>query len=367
MTLPIPPLEWQQKSAELVQQLGEKIVREGVLSFADYMQAALYWPGLGYYSNGLKKFGMHGDFVTAPEISPLFAQCLAEAIMPALQQQVLPVILELGAGSGQLAVDLLLALEALNALPEHYFILELSAELSQRQRQKLTQQLPHLVSRVQWLTRLPSQLQAVVIANEVIDAMPVERFCYQQGRFWQYQVSCEKNRVRDSLTEPSAELQSALTELASKTAIANEGYQSEINLYLPAWLNSLANSLTAGQLWLFDYGFEREVYYHPQRTQGTLMCHYRHYAHTDPYFWPGLQDITAHVDFTAAAEAAIQAGFRIKWYDSQAKFLLKAGILTKAQNENGSVSKNYAVTQAVKRFLLPAEMGEAFKVLVLDR
>jgi SAM-dependent MidA family methyltransferase len=365
MSLPIPSLTLQKQSQELIALICNKISHQGPIPFSDYMQLALYTPALGYYSSGSQKFGAQGDFITAPEISPLFAQCVANYIQPTLQTT--RNILEFGAGSGQLAVDLLTALEKIHSLPEHYYILELSAELQQRQQQKIAEQLPHLLSRVSWLKQLPKDLHAVVIANEVLDAMPVERFCYQDGQFWQYYVDCQQGALQEILREPTPALVQVLHALAQTTAIASEGYHSEINLMMPAWLRSVADSLSAGLVLLFDYGFEREAYYHPQRSMGTLMCHYQHRAHSDPYFSPGLQDITAHVDFTAVAEAATAAGLAVKHYTTQAKFLLKSGLLEIASQLEQSAAANYAITQAIKKLVLPSAMGEVFKVMVLEK
>jgi len=354
----------QQLSHELSTLIAKKIAQNGPLSFSDYMQLALYHPTLGYYSNGSQKFGEHGDFITAPEISPLFGQCIAAQIAPILAELNHADILEFGAGSGQLAVDILLALLEANQLPQHYYILELSAELQNRQREKIIGQVPQMQDKVIWLERLPENFQGVVIANEVLDAMPVERFCFQNDAYWEYAVDYAESEFKEKLVPAKAEL---LKQLTNSGVIFAEGYHSEINLLLPGWLASLAAAITRGLVLLIDYGFPRREYYHPDRSMGTLMCHHQHSAHTDPYFWPGLQDITAHVDFTAAAESAVAAGFKLAGYTTQAHFLLGCGLTELAAKQQTTVRENWAMSQAIKKLILPSEMGELFKVMALTK
>lgn len=322
--LPLPSQELQQHSQQLITHICQRIALQGRISFADYMQMALYEPGLGYYSAGMQKFGVGGDFITAPEISPLFAQCLAQQIQSVATQLGNSDILEIGAGSGQLAVDLLATLATNNALPAHYYILELSAELRDRQQQKLAALIPQYLDRITWCDHLPTNLHGVIIANEVIDAMPIRRFCYHDNQLFECYVTCDNQQLNEVLAPPGAELTAAFNHLAIETT--TQDYTSEINLLLPGWLASLGDSMISGLVLLIDYGFPCREYYHPDRSMGTLMCHYQHRAHSDPYFWPGLQDITAHVDFTAVAEAAVAAGFTVSGYTTQANFLLNCGL-----------------------------------------
>ena len=341
----------------------------GRLPFQRYMELALYAPGLGYYSAGARKFGPAGDFITAPELSPLFSRCLARQC-----QQVLAItggdILELGAGSGIMAADILLELASLSCLPERYLILEISAELRQRQRQTLQQHAPQLLPRVQWLDRLPAvPIKGVILANEVIDAMPVERFQMTPQGLRSLSVAWTGTRFRTCLDTPGAALTAwyqALTQMLGYTLPS--GYESEHNPHLTDWLRGLANSLRRGAMLFIDYGYPAREYYHPERSMGTLVCHYRHRAHADPFIYPGLQDITANVDFSALAEAALAADLELLGYTSQNYFLFGCGLekLLAAADPTDSV-RYLALTGAVKQLTLPGEMGERFKVLACGR
>jgi SAM-dependent MidA family methyltransferase len=346
--------------------IAEKIANTGPISFAEYMQLALYHPSLGYYNNGSQKFGEAGDFITAPEISPLFGQCIARRIIPTLSSLPNANILEFGAGTGQLAVDILQALSAADALPSYYYILELSAELKNRQREKIAAQIPQLQQQVIWLDRLPADFQGVVIANEVLDAMPIHRFCFQKDLFWEYYVDYEQGNFQDKLMPATPSLLGALSNMQTQLNLA-ANYHSEINLLLPAWLASLADCVTQGEVLIIDYGFPRTEYYHPDRCMGTLMCHYQHQAHSNPYLWIGAQDITAHVDFTHVIESATAVGFELVSYTTQAKFLLECGLMELASDQQASVSENWRTSQAIKKLVLPSEMGELFKVMVLTK
>lgn len=361
-TLPPPPPSALENSQKLLALIQEKISQQGVISFAEYMQLALYAPGLGYYSSA-PKFGLGGDFTTAPEISPLFAHCLAEQIKQVFSVIKNKNILEFGGGSGRLAVDLLKALAAQNCLPEKYFILELSAKLKQHQYHLLLQQAPELLERVIWLDTLPAALTGVIIANEVLDAMPVNRFIWGEEGLNEFGVSWQDGLV-ETLISPSLELSNQIEKLSIPF---NQGYSSEINLLLPGWINSLANLLKEGLILLIDYGFPRQEYYHPDRWMGTLMCHYRQYAHTNPYLWPGLQDITAHVDFTAVAAAALASDLEVAGYTTQADFLIHCGIIEYVENMQLDAEQQYNMSQQIKRLLLPSEMGELFKVMALTK
>lgn len=369
---PQPTAEAIAHSQRLVEMIHSEIESEaGRISFARFMALALYAPGLGYYVAGARKFGEAGDFVTAPEISPLFARCLARQCRQVLAQLECGDILEFGAGSGAMAADILLELEALNSLPHHYYIIEVSPDLQQRQRETLLKRAPHLQTRVSWLDKLPQDLRGVVLANEVLDAMPVHVLQFDGDKFGERYVAWEEDAfvwVDGSLSKP--ELKQAANHLQNEMGddAFSSGYVTEVNLALNGWLAAIGNMLVDGAVLLIDYGFPRHEYYHPDRNTGTLMCHYRHRAHPDPFVWPGLQDITAHVDFTAVAEAADAAGLNVAGYTSQAQFLLGCGLgelLQQAATDD--VRAHLTMTQAVKKLTLPSEMGELFKVMALTR
>lgn len=367
--LPQPDSDAAAISETLVRRIHSEInAGGGALPFSRYMELCLYAPGLGYYSAGQRKFGAGGDFVTAPEISSLFGRCVARSCAAVLRQTGGD-ILEFGAGSGRLAVDLLGELDALGCLPRQYFILERSAELQQRQRQLLQRELPQLCGRVVWLESLPpAGFRGVMLANEVLDAMAVERFHWNGTRASQYFVVQGAAGFEWQLRAvESPDLQAAIDSLVSACRLP-AGYVSEINLSLESWLQGVAGRLAAGLLLLVDYGYERSGYYHPQRSGGTLMCHYRQRAHDDPFLWPGLQDITAHVDFTAVAEAATAAGLAVSGYTTQSWYLLDCGIETLLQDAGPTDSVAYLQqAQQAKTLMLPGEMGERFKSICLTR
>ena len=355
--LPSPAPDALAHSARLAEHLRAAI-REagGMIPFSRYMELVLYAPGLGYYSAGARKFGAAGDFITAPELSPLFSRCLARQC-----REVLAVtsgsILELGAGSGVMAADILLELQALDALPEEYLILEVSADLKERQRQTLAAKATGLASRVRWLDELPEHFTGVIVGNEVLDALPVERFLKTHTGHEQYCVR-ESGEGFDWVARPAGE-QLAATLDAFETTLPQPlaaGYVSEICLGAGPLVSSLAGMLTRGALLLMDYGYPRSAYYHPERAMGTLMCHYRQRAHADPFLYPGLQDITAHVDFTAVAEAGVASGLDLAGYTTQAHFLMALGIASLADSDMKR-------SQQVKLLTLPEEMGERFKAI----
>ena len=373
VTLPQPDPDALQHSARLQAMIHDEIAAAGgAISFARFMALALYAPGLGYYSAGAHKLGAAGDFVTAPELSPLFGQCLARQCREVLQRLGGGDILEFGAGSGALAAEVLLTLEALDCLPRTYAILDLSADLRARQRETLSARAPHLLSRVKWLDQLPETgFRGVVLANEVLDAMPVHLLRYAGAGFEELRVICEGEGlgwrgepIRDGTL--AAHAQALEKELGD--GVFCPGYTTEINLAAEGWVNGVASFLEAGLCLIIDYGFPRREYYHPDRRDGTLMCHYRHHAHDDPLALVGLQDITAHVDFTAVAEQALAAGLEVAGYTSQAHFLLGCGLGALLAGADPSDTRRYlTLTQQVKKLTLPQEMGELFKVLALRR
>lgn len=350
----------------LFEHLCERIQQRGALPFSEFMQEALYQPSLGYYTAGLQKFGKHGDFITAPELTPLFGQTLANQCQQILATLTAPIIFEFGAGSGQLCVDVLTHLERLNCLPDEYHILEVSSNLQHRQRALITLKIPHLAHKVRWLTRWPTtSFCGVVIANEVLDAMPVERFLQTADGLLESFVTLN---AHNELTEAFMPCTNPRLLAHVQTVLPPDlvPYQSEANLFIDDWLKQCHAMLDIGAIFLLDYGFPRHEYYHPDRTQGTLMCHYQHRAHTNALAHLGEQDITAHVDFTHVADAAMAAGFHVAGYTNQASFLLANDLLSLLA---GIVDEREHVQsqQAVKQLVLPNEMGELFKVIALTK
>lgn len=353
--------------SKLVEQIAES---GGALPFDRYMETALYAPGLGYYVNGRRKFGEAGDFVTAPEVSPLFSRCLARQLAECLRNLGGGSVLEVGAGSGRMAADVLAELEALDALPERYQILEVSPSLQRAQYDTLRAGVPHLLPRVEWLPDLPDAgFRGVMVGNELLDAMPVHRF-RRAGDAWQeLAVTADGGRFRDHWTAlASPGLAQALAGLWPDTAEVGDGYSSEVNMRLSPWLQAMAARLVEGYMILIDYGYARREYYHPERRQGTLICHFRHRAYADPYLLPGLQDMTANVDFTALASAAVSLGFDVSGYTTQAHFLIDSGLEQMLSTSDPSdVKPHMQLMQGVKKLTLPGEMGERFKVMALAR
>ena len=378
--LPVPDREALAVSQELSTRIAAEIARHGGwLSFARYMEMALYEPGLGYYSNPGQVFGAAGDFVTAPELTPLFGATLARQVSPWLKDPALAgsgqVVLEVGGGSGMLAAQLLNALDNVGNHEVRYLILELSAERREHQRQTLKSLAPGLMDRVGWLETFPESFAGVVVANELLDAMPVQLFEWQadaeaalqeMGVTWVDGQFAWAPRPADAvLTETVTALRNRL---GPEGAQWHSPYRSEVCPAQQAWMRTLADCMTAGVVLLLDYGFAAPEYYHPQRDQGTLMCHYRHRSHADPFLWPGLSDITAHVDFTALARAATAEGFSLVGYTSMAAFLLNAGLLDElADLPREPESFWFAQAQAVQQLISEAEMGELFKVIAFEK
>ena len=337
------------------------------IGFDEYLEQVLYAPGLGYYSAGAAKFGAAGDFSTAPEISPLFGACVARQCAPLLRGG--GELLELGAGTGALAEVLLLRLAAAAALPARYFILEVSADLRDRQRARLSCLAPDLYARVQWLDALPQRaLRGVILANEVADALPFQCFAVNANGY------DERGVTLDAEGDPSWATRAAAGPVRAEIARIGDslprpfavGYRSELCMRVGPWIASLASTLDAGCILLFDYGLGRQELYHPQREAGTIRCHYRHRAHEDPFLNPGLQDISAWVDFTRVAEAASAAGLGVSGYCTQAAFLLGAGIDAELASVGSVLERARAASQA-RSLLMPEAMGETFKAMLLTR
>lgn len=358
LALPTPDADAAAHSARLVQLVRRRIVAaRGFLPFAEYMQLALYAPGLGYYAAGTRKFGAAGDFVTAPELSPWFARALAAQVAQVLRASG-PHVLEFGAGSGALAEQLLPALDALGAAPSRYLILETSPDLRERQRERLAA----FGTRVQWIDAPPAAFEGCALANEVLDAMPVTVFERCAGATLERGVSLSSEGALVGAARPAAaELAQAMAALEAEAGPWPEDYVSEIGYCARAWMHDVAGWMAHGVLLVIDYGFPAREFYHPQRSRGTLVAHYRHHAVDDPFLWPGLADLTAHVDFSAMAEAAHSAGLDVLGYATQARFLLDCGLATLL----GDASP--AERAAAHRLISEAEMGELFKVLAVGR
>jgi SAM-dependent MidA family methyltransferase len=378
---PAPSADALDASGRLARLIAQEIESGGGwISFERYMALALYAPGLGYYMAGARKLGRDGDFVTAPEISRLFGRALARQVR-SLAETGMKDVLEIGAGSGALAADLLLELERLGALPSRYLILELSPDLRSRSRATLAARAPHLLERVAWLAGLPPAFTGIVVGNEVLDAMPAHVVRRRDGRLEELGVA----RAGEGFgwaARPASPALSGLARscfpggdssseggLSSGRDPSSEGdYQSEFHLAACGFMRALAGILERGAALFFDYGFPQREYYHPQRAAGTLMCHYRHRAHDDPFFLPGLQDITVHVDFSAVARAGAEAGLDVLGYTQQAQFLVNCGITTLLEETPAADAAAYAPLAAeAQKLLSPAEMGELFKVIALGR
>ena len=330
----------------------------GWIGFDRCMELALYAPGLGYYTAGARKFGggsEGGDFVTAPEISPLFARSLAAQVAQVFEH-VPPRIVEFGAGTGRLARDLIDALDARGAAVERYGIVELSADLRERQQGLLTD------SRMRWLDSPPQDLSGVIVANEVLDVMPVRLFLRERGELLERGVTLRDGSLAFEGRPADTSLAEAVTDIEAEVGTLPDDYGSEVGLLARGWMRSAGQWLARGALLAIDYGFPRREYYHPQRLMGTLMCHYRHHAHADPLWLPGLNDITAHVDFSAMAQAAHEGGLDVLGYTTQAHFLLNCGLLDLLKE-----NRTPAAANAAHRLISEAEMGELVKVLAVGR
>jgi SAM-dependent MidA family methyltransferase len=371
LSLPEPDAISQEHSNKVAAWIRERIADAGgEISFAEYMQHCLYAPGLGYYSAGSTKFGEAGDFVTAPEVSSIFGAVLARQCADVLAQVSTPAILEIGAGSGKLAVDLLRSLNDAGSMPEGgYQVLEVSADLRARQEQKLRDELPELADRVTWLDQLPQDFSGVVIANEVLDALPVERFVRREFGVRQVCVTVDgdsfallERDAPDGLREAVEQVEASLGhELAP-------GYASEVCLAAPHWIADIAASLRHGLVFLFDYGVGQREYYAAERAGGWLRCHFRHHAHDDPLILPGIQDLTSWVDFTSVADAAVNNGLEVAGFATQAQFLIGGGLDQVFANfADLPTAAQLKLASEIKLLTLPAEMGENFKCLGLAR
>ena len=363
--LPEPWPDAQAASNTLVQRIAAEIhACGGWMSFARFMGLALYTPGLGYYAGGSHKFGVEGDFLTAPELSPLFGQAIARQVAQVLRASA-PVVMEAGAGSGKLAADMLPALDALGCAAERYCILELSGELQARQRDTIASLAPAWLDRVEWLDALPENFKGCIVGNELLDAMPTHKVAWREDGIFEIGVSLGADG-RFIETEQHAD--EHLAGIASGLDVM-QPYRSEIGLAARSWVSEMTRRLHTGAMLLIDYGLPRHEYYHPQRDGGTIRCHYRQRTHDDPFWWPGLSDITAHIDFTAVAEAAHDAGAEIAGYATQSTFLMNCGIaeLLAERQRSDDAGAGARATGALNLMLSPNEMGELFKVIAVSK
>jgi SAM-dependent MidA family methyltransferase len=366
--LPALTADEAEHSAGLEARVRDEINRSGGwISFARYMRLALYEPGLGYYSAGARKLGAAGDFVTAPEVAPVFSRCLAVQCEEVLRALGGGDVLELGAGSGVMAAELLGELARRDCLPGRYRILDVSADLRERQRATLAAAVPQLLDRVEWLDRLPEDFTGIVVTNEVLDALPVERFVVRGGVVNALGVTVQLGRLEWSEARASAALADAVRSVERESGGGwPEGYASEINLGLADWLAALAASVHRGVLLFVDYGLPRREFYAAERSDGTLLCHFRHRFHDDPFIRLGLQDITAWVDFTAVAEAGQADGLEVAGYTTQAHFLIGCGLGEFVADVSGlDVVSRVNLSRQAMVLTLPGEMGERFKAIAL--
>jgi len=370
--LPVPGADELAHSARLAALIRDEIAARGPIPFSRYMELCLYAPGLGYYSAGKTKFGAAGDFVTAPELGDLFARSIARTLAPTLRELGEGAdFLELGGGSGRFAVAALRELAALDALPSRYLLLEPGADLRERQRALVSEKLPaDIAARVEWIDRPPERAwRGVVFANEVLDALPTTRFAVRAGEIYEEYIGVSdavfvrEERPADALV--GAAVRHVERYLDMRFA---DAYRSEILPQLPYWIAAVIGTLERGVALFVDYGYPRSEFYLPERNDGTLVCHYRHRAHADPLQRPGLQDITAFVDFTAVAEAGTGAGFELVGYAPQGQFLLASGL--PELFEQAAVADDSArmrLVGEVKRLTLPGEMGERFQAIAFAR
>lgn len=365
-SLPVPDAVAREHSDRVIARVRDAITEgEGFIPFSRYMEIVLYAPGLGYYVAGARKFGVDGDFVTGPELTALYGAALARQVRVILDAAGMRDIVELGAGSGMLAASMLNALAPDAASTFGYTILEVSPELRERQRRTIDAMAPGAMRRVRWIERLPPDINGVVVLNEVLDAIAPRVVARRKGAWYERGVTWRDAKLaweERALADPK------LLAIARKRFPPEQDYASEINPAAEALVATLASRLRAGAIAVADYGFPQAEYYHPQRAEGTLVAHYRHRSSADPFLWPGLCDLTAHVDFTAIAAAAEGAGLTVAGFATQSSALLGCGILDLLAAEGAPESLAYLRSAAaVQTLISPAEMGELFKLLLLSR
>ena len=374
-TLPAPSADEIELSQPLVTLICDEIAKSGgKITFHRFMELALYTPGLGYYATEKPIFGDQGDFVTAPELTPLFSRAIAQQVKQVLESlDDQGDILEFGAGSGVMACDILMELEKLGCLPKHYYISEISPSLQQRQHTRITTYAPHLIDRVRWIKELPKTFKGVILGNELLDALPTHRVQFESnGSHKELYVTFNNQQLEWVADEPSSNSLKSLLDKVYKNNQQNIDmaghYQSEINLANIDWVKSISDILEQGVVILIDYGFSEDEFYRAERNEGSLMCHYKHRAHNNPLTHVGLQDLTSHVNFTQVAETAFESGMDILGFTTQTYFLLGCGLENLLNEIDINDSKLFiAETQPVKQLILPDEMGELFKVIAFGK
>lgn len=362
--LPLPHPDAEQASLHLQQLIAQTISKQnGWLSFHDYMNMALFAPNLGYYTGGSHKIGSAGDFVTAPSLTPLFGLTIAKQI-EALLPQTAGNVYEFGAGTGELAVSLLAGI-APTAL-QNYYIVDVSPELKQRQLALIAEKLPEHVHKVSFLEQLPDQFDGIIIGNEVLDAMPCHVVRWQDGQILEMGVTLEQEQFQ---WQAKAITEGAVFEAASRLTPATSPFTSELHLNQISFIATLAQRLERGAIIMIDYGFDEAQFYHPQRSMGTLIGHYRHHIVDDPFFWPGLMDLTSHVNFTAIAQAAVDNDLDLIGYTSQAHFLFNLGITDVLMSRHSDINNKQYLQDAahLQQLIAPHEMGELFKVIAMGK
>ena len=368
--LPQPSADFLARSNALTQIIQRQIEQQnGNISFADFMDKALYHPEYGYYQRPEFTLGQTGDFTTAPEISPLFARCFARQCQQIFTLRVDHHVLELGAGSGRFALDFLTEMDKQQCLPERYFIYEISIALRQKQQQLFKAERPDLLSRIEWLTDLPKTFSGAIIANEVLDAIPFQCFQIEKHRAHSRVVTINKQQLDWQINATLPEDMQQEVETLVREYALTDGYQSEIHPAAMALVKQLSQLLTSGAMLLADYGYGQREYYHPQRAQGTLTCFYQHRKHSNPFLYPGLQDITTHVDFTRVIETAAENGAGLGGFTTQSAFLLANGLLDMAQELERTLSEteNFRLHQSIKTLTMPMEMGDRIKVMAITK
>ena len=366
LELPTPPEADLRKVEPLLDFIATEMANNGGrLSFERFMEIALYTPALGYYTSANNIFGGEGDFITAPELTPLFSRCIARQICQAMAEIDSAIsVLEFGAGAGTMAIDILKELQVLDSLPSNYYIVEISPLLQQRQREKIVEQLPHLLDRVSWVKEVPDEFVGIIVGNEILDAIPPQRIRFNpDGNHQELYVELKDNRfcwVAGEITD------SRIFENYRENFIVP--YETEVNLEAMDWIAGIAHKLKQGVILLIDYGYEEKEFYRPERHKGTLMCHYKHLAHENALIHVGLQDITSHVNFTQIAEAAFGNGLSVLGFTNQTYFLISCGLESLLTNIDINNTKQFLKeTQPVKQLILPDEMGELFKVIAFGK
>ena len=341
---------------------------QGWLSFYDFMNFVLYKPTLGYYSTGTHKIGLGGDFTTAPEISKLFGVAIANQLLPAIRKYKKPSILEIGAGSGKLAFDIINHLNNRNVELDYYYILEISGDLKERQKRTLSQLPKGIQVKIRWLDKVPEEgIEGAVIANEVIDALPFERFKIIDNDIVQIGITFKGSQLIEKERAASPALREAIKNIEHDIGRSfDSGSVSEIRVDFEDWFKSINKGLKSGIALFIDYGYARKDYYSSEIDNGNMICHFQNKAHLDPYIYPGLQDISASVDFSLLADSAFNLGYQVELYCHQADFLMSADILESINSETDD-EERIRMNQQIKQLFLPNIMGESFKCMLLSK